>query len=310
LFPAKVSIALAAGELEAALDAATALEKLAAELDTPAPLAATAQSHGEIELACAKPEQAADHFRRAWRLWCEIEAPYDAARSQALLAEASAGMGDLGGAILQLKAAQATFKRIGAVQEARRAAGRLTVLQSQRERASRSAQATQQSHKTFMFTDIVDSTKLVEVLGDDAWDTLLQWHNRTVRACFERNDGEEVGSEGDGFFVAFNDAASAIACAIEIQRALADHRVDHGFAPQMRIGLHTAEALKRGDDYAGKGVHVAARIAAAGGAGDIVASVETIEGAGSEMPASDAYDIELKGLSGTVAVATIVWGRD
>ena len=38
--------------------------------------------------------------------------------------------------------------------------------------------------KTFMFTDIVGSTNLVEVLGDEAWETLLRWHDATLRELF------------------------------------------------------------------------------------------------------------------------------
>ena len=89
-----------------------------------------------------------------------------------------------------------------------------------------------------MFTDIVGSTALVEAIGDEAWHDLLRWHDEALRRCFASNDGEEVDHTGDGFFVAFPDARTALACAIAIQRTLADHRRAHGFAPQVRIGVH------------------------------------------------------------------------
>ena len=74
---------------------------------------------------------------------------------------------------------------------------------------------------------------------------------------------------GDGFFVTFDDPASAIACAVAIQQALAEHRREQGFSPTVRIGLHRAEATKEGTDWSGKGVHAAARIGAlAAGRGD------------------------------------------
>jgi hypothetical protein len=81
-----------------------------------------------------------------------------------------------------------------------------------------------------------------------------------------------------GFFVSFPDVVSAVACAREIQRKLVDHRREHGFAPQIRIGLHAAEATKLGANYSGMGVHTAARIGAIAGAGEIVASASSIDG--------------------------------
>ncbi len=94
--------------------------------------------------------------------------------------------------------------------------------------------------KTFMFTDIGGSTNLVEALGDEAWQRLLQWHDETLTALFAAHRGEEVVTTGDGFFVGFDSPDDAIACAIAIQRTLAEHRRAHGFAPQVRIGVHAS----------------------------------------------------------------------
>ena len=91
--------------------------------------------------------------------------------------------------------------------------------------------------KTFMFTDIVKSTNLAEAMGDGAWLELLRWHDETLRSTFASHQGEEVGTTGDGFFVSFDSPDAALACAVAIQRRLADHRRQHGFAPQVRIGL-------------------------------------------------------------------------
>src|SRR4029077_15358403 len=107
-----------------------------------------------------------------------------------------------------------------------------------------------------MFTDIVGSTKLAEVLGDQAWERLLRWHDDTLRGLVAIGGGEIVKSTGDGFFAAFDTAQAGVACALAIPRALRDHR--EGFAPPVRIGLHTADANRRGTDYSGMAVHVAA----------------------------------------------------
>ena len=138
----------------------------------------------------------------------------------------------------------------------------------------------QRAVKTFMFTDIVTSTDLIEVIGDEAWEGILRWHDETLRSLFTRHKGQEVKHTGDGFFVAFDDARAAIECAVEIQRTLVTHRRQHGFAPWIRIGLHADEATYKGRDYQGKGVHAAARIAAIAGRDQIVASKATLDAAG------------------------------
>jgi len=130
--------------------------------------------------------------------------------------------------------------------------------------------------KTFMFTDIVGSTNLVEALGDEAWENLLRWHDQMLRSMFVAHQGEEVVATGDGFFVGFDTPEAALACAVAIQRGLAEHRVQHGFAPQVRIGLHASDATHVGGNFRGKGVHEAARIAARGDGGEILASPDTI----------------------------------
>jgi SARP family transcriptional regulator, regulator of embCAB operon len=161
--------------------------------------------------------------------------------------------------------------------------------------------------RTFMFTDVVSSTNLLELIGDEAWHDLRAWHDQTLRELFAEHDGEEVDHTGDGFFVAFPDGASAVRCAIAIQLLLREHRRRHGFAPQIRIGLHTAEAVRTSSSYTGKGVHEAARIAALAGAGEIVASRATVDGAAGSVPVSEPRPAELKGIAEPVEVVTIDW---
>jgi class 3 adenylate cyclase/tetratricopeptide (TPR) repeat protein len=158
---------------------------------------------------------------------------------------------------------------------------------------------------TFMFTDIVGSTALVEAVGDAAWSTLRSWHDETLRRQFAAHGGVEVDHAGDGFFVAFPAAQPAVACAVEIQRTLAQHRLTNGFAPAVRIGLHHGEAVRAGTGWAGRAVHLAARLAARAGASEILASAVTVAEAGLE-PLS-AEPLALSGLAGTVAAVTIPW---
>jgi class 3 adenylate cyclase len=93
-----------------------------------------------------------------------------------------------------------------------------------------------------------------------------------------------------------------------VQRTLADHRKQHGFAPRVRIGLHLAEATRMGADYAGQGVHAAARIGAIGDEEDIVVSNSVIEAAG-QIPyrISEGREVALKGIKGDVLIHDLAW---
>lgn len=158
--------------------------------------------------------------------------------------------------------------------------------------------------KTFMFTDVVGSTNLVEALGDEAWDTLLRWHDATLRAVFTAHEGREISTTGDGFFVSFDSPEAAVAAAIAIQRRLAEHRQKQGFAPQVRIGLHASDAQQVGANFRGKGVHEASRIAGLAAAGEIVASLATV---GEGYRASGVRSETLKGLSEPIEIVTVDW---
>ena len=162
------------------------------------------------------------------------------------------------------------------------------------------------TRRTFMFTDIVRSTSLVEAMGDQAWHNLRAWHDRTLRSLFTRYGGEEVDHAGDGFFVAFREASAAAKCAMAIQRALADHRRQHGFAPSVRIGIHAADAVQDHEGYGGRGVHEAARIGALAEGDEIIASLATAEEA-PDLEISNARTVDLKGVSQPVDVVNIRW---
>ncbi len=306
LLPAQVEIAVAAGELEVARTAATELEEIAKTYGVPALQARAAWARGTVQLAEGDATAAAQCLRRAWHLWQEVDCPYEVARARLALATAYRGEGDEEAAALEIKAARATFERLGAALDVRRATGLLEA--GATAGASREASAPDHTAtRTFMFTDIVKSTNLVEALGDAAWLDLIRWHDQTLRSLFVRHGGEEIDHAGDGFFVAFTDAASALDCAVAIQRTLADHRRGHGFAPQVRIGLHTAAAARTERSFRGKAVHEAARIAALAEGEQIVASRETAASASGRFALSEPRTVSLKGLTEPVQVVTVQW---
>ncbi len=297
LLPAQLTIAIASGDLELARAALVELEQHAKQSGGSAFRASAACAAGELALAEGDPAGALSALRRGIRNWHDVDAPYEIGQARVALARAYRALGADDDAVMELQVARDTFDRLGARGASDRVAAMLESAAKHEMRAVR----------TFVFTDIVDSTKLVELLGDDAWENLLAWHDRTLRGCFTAHGGEEVKHEGDGFFVAFADADTALRCAVEVQRTLASHRRDHGFAPQVRIGAHIAEATARRGDYGGRGVHVAARVGAVADGGEIVASRETLLAAGREFQTSDIRALELKGLSAPVDVATIAW---
>lgn len=299
LLPAQAEIAIAAGDVAAARTAVDELGAIVVGYPSPALEAGRQVALGRVLVAEGDASGAAHELRAAIKGWRDVGAPYEVARARAILSRALHALNDQEGADLELQAALDDFRRLGA---------RIDVEAAERELRDaedrRSGPAT--ARKTFMFTDIVGSTNLAEALGDRAWEGLLRWHDDKIRSLVADGGGEIVNSTGDGFFVAFASARQGVDCAISIQRALLDHRANAGFALSVRIGLHTAEANRRGADYSGKGVHVAARVAALAGGGEVLATAETIAEAG-DVTASDARMTPVKGVAEPVSLATIAW---
>jgi class 3 adenylate cyclase len=304
LLPAQVEIALAVGDLDGAGAATDELEAIAAVYATPAIEAAALCARGQVQLAAGDHAGAQRSLRAGCRRWQELDAPYETARARIALAAVYRAGGDLETAALELAAARAAFERLGAVLDAARAAeAQASTIPS----APAGPELARAETRTFMFTDIVRSTQLVEAIGDEAWADLVRWHDQTLRALFAAHAGEEVDHTGDGFFVAFPAVRPALDCSVAIQRMLLEHRRRQGFAPQVRIGLHAAPAQRDGTTYRGKGVHVAARIAALAEAGEIVASHDSVQSVAAGITLSAPRSVALKGVSEPLAVVTIGW---
>ena len=130
---------------------------------------------------------------------------------------------------------------------------------------------------TLFFSDVEGSTRLAKAHGDAAWAELLETHRTLLRQAFVAHGGHEVDTQGDSFFAVFRMASDAVAAALAAQRSLAAQAWPSAGAVLVRIGLHTGEAIARGDHYVGQEIHRASRICDAGHGGQIVVSQTTAE---------------------------------
>jgi class 3 adenylate cyclase len=147
---------------------------------------------------------------------------------------------------------------------------------------------------TVLFTDIVDSTRTAAELGDQRWREMLERHDRAVRDALARSDGREVKATGDGFLATFDGPARAIRCARAIHEACGPLGI------RVRAGIHTGECEVMGDDIGGIAVHIAARVSALAGPGEVLVS-RTVKDlvAGSGIEFADRGSHTLKGVPDT-----------
>ena len=156
---------------------------------------------------------------------------------------------------------------------------------------------------TVLFTDIVDSTRQAAALGDDAWSALLDRHDQLVARYVGAFRGRLVKSTGDGALATFDGPARAIDCACDLRDALAEVGIT------IRAGLHAGEVDTTDTDVHGLTVHVAARVAALAGPGEVYVSgvVPTLV-LGSKLAFEERGTHELKGVPGTWPVLAVGQG--
>lgn len=159
---------------------------------------------------------------------------------------------------------------------------------------------------TIVFTDIVESTVMLERIGDAAWLDVLRRHNAVIAAATSAHGGTVVGIQGDGSMLAFPSVRQGVKCAISIQRELRLAFDDRALPLQVRIGVHTGDALHDAADLYGTTVHYAARVAGEARGGEVLVSSvvsELLSGSGITMTGS--RPAELKGLDGSHMLTTV-----
>jgi class 3 adenylate cyclase len=154
---------------------------------------------------------------------------------------------------------------------------------------------------TILMTDIVDSTRTADRMGDLTWKQLLADHDRLVRVQLSRFRGTEVSTTGDGFVATFDGAVAALRCANAIRAEVRELGIE------VRVGVHTGEIERLPSGIGGLTVHAAARIMSLAGPSEVLASSTTRSLAeGSGLVFQDGGSHEVKGLARPVDVAFLL----
>ncbi len=163
--------------------------------------------------------------------------------------------------------------------------------------------------RTILFTDIVDSTALTQIMGDEAAMDLLDLHNTVVRNALADLGGREVKHTGDGIMASFVSAAAAVKCAAQIQRELSKHEQEQPKrAIRVRIGAAAGEPVEHHDDLFGATVQLAARLCAHASPEQILVSNAIAELClGKGFSFQDVGEVALKGFDRPVRAHAVAW---
>jgi class 3 adenylate cyclase len=154
-----------------------------------------------------------------------------------------------------------------------------------------------------LFTDMVDSTATAERLGAARWKELVEAHNERFQFEIDRFRGRLIKTTGDGLLALFDGSERAVRAASAMIRAAAEIGI------AVRAGVHTGEIELEAGDIRGLAVHMAARVMAVAGPGEVVVSATTQELlAGSSLLFRDLGSHELKGISGPRQLFALVEG--
>ena len=158
-----------------------------------------------------------------------------------------------------------------------------------------------------MFVDVVGSTSLNEALGDEQWVAVRRALRDQVAACADAHGGWEANTAGDGVLLRFPDPASAASAATELLRRLERQRTETGFAPSVRVGIHSGDAVEDGDDIIGNVVNLAARVTDAADADEIVVTEHVADHLDGRHTTTGRGLHTLKGISRPRHLLALVW---
>jgi class 3 adenylate cyclase len=292
-----VDLRIEAGDLDGALRTVSELESLAVECGTDAMRAWTEMAKAACSAAAGSLSEAAKRLDEAARIWNALKVPYEIGSTRLRRAILRRELGDRAGAELDLDAARSIFESLGARPDLERL-----------DRISGADDAPQSRSRAVLVTDIVGSTRLAEAMGDATWSKLLAWHDRALLDLINSHQGEATNRTGDGYLATFVDVSSAVACAVGIQRTLERQRAEHGFAPNVRIGVHAAPITDVDGSPAGAEVHRASRIGALAEADEILVSRQASDALGRSIVIANWRSEQVKGFDEPIEVGTLSWG--
>lgn len=169
---------------------------------------------------------------------------------------------------------------------------------------------TETTTATILFTDVVGSVGLRQQRGEKAAHAIMSAHEQIVRQQIAEHTGQEIKTTGDSFMVSFDSARKAVECAIGIQRGFAAYNRSHPAQPvKVRIGLHTGEAIRSGQDLLGGSVDAAARIMARAEGEQILVSdiLKAVLGAAKDLVFKDYKRVRLKGFDERWRLWEVAW---
>lgn len=136
---------------------------------------------------------------------------------------------------------------------------------------------------TVMFTDIVGFTEFNALRGDDEAIGLLALQERIVREALAP-PARIVKELGDGLMLWFDDACAAVSTGLRLQERFEAEAMQTDAPLWVRIGVHTGQQSRRGEDLVGHDVNVAARIMDLAGSGEVLASESTVSSVDEGLP--------------------------
>jgi class 3 adenylate cyclase len=170
----------------------------------------------------------------------------------------------------------------------------------------------QSGFRVVLFTDLVDHTSMMSLLGDDRGRQALREHEAITRKALRDNGGTEVKTLGDGFMASFTRITDALACAAALQRSF-EHRNANLQQPSephlnVRIGINAGEPIAEDDDLFGATVILASRIASVAQGGEILASNAVRElSVGNDFTFRDRGTVPIKGFDEDARVWEVEW---
>jgi class 3 adenylate cyclase/tetratricopeptide (TPR) repeat protein len=162
---------------------------------------------------------------------------------------------------------------------------------------------------TVLFTDVIDSTRILTSFGAAHSDAVRRTHFSALRRAIRHWRGEEIKTTGDGLMVVFHSALDAIECAVAMQRGVALLRHGDPDNPEVRVGLSAGEAMQEAGDWYGDPVVEAARVCAAAHGGQVLVTDVIVMLLGTRSPygITSVGALDLKGFDAPVRASEVQW---